>query len=308
MNSISDPSTGPNQHEIPRHYLRGFADSPGRTHIWVYTKGQPYSIGNEVNKRRNPLRQAIRSAGARHGTYRLVGVTGEQLDADRVITKQETFGIEVLRKLRDREPISVDDKIRFSIYIDLTRARVAAGRKHALPFVMKAIQSSFDLDRLLRKAAEEGRFALARKFDSRFPQNLDAIARELHLRGMVVRSQAIARQLAMMRWIFYTVDGDRFFPTTDNPAFFPPGLGLKQDNGFTVMPIDTQMILVVSNLMVDDRQYVPATPEQYTLWRNVILAGATERAFACRNDPAILGMLDSPQLPPPRSSPSPTQQ
>jgi hypothetical protein len=259
--------------------------------------------GNEVNKRRNPLRQAIRSAGARHGAYRLVALTGEQLDADPAITQQETLGVEVLRKLRDRESISVDDKTHFSNYIDLMRARVAAGRNHALPFVMRAIQSSFDLDRLLRKAAEEGRFDLARKFDSRFPQNIDALACELHLRGVAARSQAIARHISMMRWLFYTIDGDdRFFPTTDNPAFFPPGLGLKQDNGFVVMPIDTKMILFVSSLTVDDRQYVPATPEQYTLWRNVILAGATEKAFACRNDPAILGMLDNPQLPPPGSS------
>jgi Protein of unknown function (DUF4238) len=293
-----EPSPAPLQHITPRHYLKGFADSAARTHVWVYNKGQAYSTGNEVNPRRNPFRQAIRSAGTTRGAYSLVTLTGDRIDADPAITQQEEWGVTVLRKLRAREPISVDDKVRFSLYIDLMLHRVAARTAHALPLVRKAMRENLHLDWLQRKAADEGRFDLARMFDPRVPENVAAMERELVLRGMVRRSPTIVKQIAMMRWLFFTVDGDRFFPTTDNPAFWP-GLGLSKDNGFILMPIDSQMVLLVSNLAVDDRQYVPTTPVQYTLWRNVTLAGATEKAFACRNDPDILAMLDNPKLPTP---------
>jgi hypothetical protein len=289
------PSPAPVQHIIPKHYLKGFADSPERTHVWVYNKGLPYSTGNEIN-RRNPFRQAIKSAGAAPGIYRLVTLTGEQLDEDPTITKQEAWGVEVLRKLRARAPISAEDKVHFSFYIDLMRARVPAGMTHALPFVKKAMMN-FNWKLLRRLAAEEGRFGLARKFDPDVPEYVAAIEQDQLLRGVTVRSPGIVKQLAGMTWLFFTVDGDRFFPTTDNPAFFPPGLGLAMANGFIIMPIDSQMVLLVCNLSAADRQYVPASPEQYSLFRNLILAGATEKAYACRNEPEILDMLNNPRLP-----------
>lgn len=235
----SDPSPAPIQHIVPRHYLRGFADPSARTDVWVYTKGQAYSTGNEVNPRRNPFRQAIRSAGAARGAYTLRTLAGAQLDADPVITQQEGWGVEVLRKLRERAPISVDEKIHFSIYIDLMADRTPARAARALPFVRKAMQD-FPWYPLQRMAAEEGKFDLARKLDPRVPENVAAFEREQSLRGLMQRSQAIVKQIAMMRWLFFTLDGDQFFPTTDNPAYFPPGVGLAKDGGFILMPIDSQ--------------------------------------------------------------------
>jgi len=293
---MTGASPGPIQHVVPKHYLKGFADSPERTHVWVYNKGQAYSTGNEINKRRNPFRQAIRSAGAAPGVYRLVTLAGDHVDEDPTITKQEGWGVEVLQKLRAQAPISVQDKVRFSLYIDLMRDRVPARAIHALPFVREAMKN-YGWDLLQRKAAEEGRFALARKFDPRLPESVAALEQELLLRGVTQRSHVIVKQIARMRWLFFTVDGDRFFPTMDNPAFFPPGLGLAKDNGFMMMPIDSRMVLLACNVPGDDRQYIPATPAQYTLFRNVILAGATEKAYASRNDPDILDMLNSPRLP-----------
>lgn len=297
----SEPSPAPLQHIIPRHYLKGFADSSAPTRIWVYSKGQAYSTGNELNPRRNPFRQAIKSAAAARGAYSLITLTGDNIDADPAITKQEAWGVRVLKKLRARGPISVEDKFYFSLYIDLMRDRTPARTAHALPFVRKAIRENFDWELLQKKAADEGRFDLARKFDPRVPENVAAMEQELLLRGVVQRSERIVKQIAMMRWLFFTVDGDRFFPTTDNPAFWP-GLGLSNDNGFILMPIDSQMVLFICNQPGDDRQYIQATTEQYRLWRNVTLAGATDKAYACRNHPDILATLDKAQLPPPPTS------
>lgn len=295
QHGMTAASPAPMQHIIPRHYLEGFV-SPERTYLWVYNKGQVYSTGNEIN-RRNPFRQEIKSAGAAPGAYRLVTLAGDHLDADPTITKQEHWGVDVLHKLRARSPISVEDKIRFSLYIDLMRDRGAARMAHALPFVREAMKS-YNWGLLRRKAAEEGRFGLARKFNPDVPENVTAIEQEQLLRGITLRSRMIVEQIAKMQWLFFTVDGDRFFPTSDNPAFFPPGLGLAKDNGFMMMPIDSRMVLLVCNLpAAEDRQYLPATPAQYDLFRNVILAGATEKAYACRNEPDLLDMLNTPRLP-----------
>jgi hypothetical protein len=294
---MPDTPPGPRQHFIPRHYLKGFADSPERTHVWVYNKGQPYSAGNEINPQPNPFRKAIKKVAVARSTYQRITLAGESLDADPAITKQEKSGVEVFQKLRARTPISVEDKIRFSLYIDLMRARVPAGKTHALPFVKKAMQN-FNWDLLRRLAAEEGRFGLARKFDPDVPENVIAVLEEQLLRGVTQRSPEIVKQIAGMRWLFYTIEDDCFFPTTDNPAFFPPGLGLAKENGFMIMPIDSQMVLLVCNLPEEDRQYLPvATEQRYTVFRNLILAGATEKAYACRNDPDILDMLKNPRLP-----------
>ena len=293
----SEAAPAPNQHIIPRHYLKGFADSLERTHVWVYNKGQGYCAGSGMDQRRNPFKQAIRSAGAARGAYRHVSLAGDQVDVDPIITNQEGLGVKVLQKLRERVTIGLEDKVRFSLYIDLMRERVPAWAKHARQSVRTAMMKSFDWDMLQRKAAQEGRFGLARKLDRRLPESAAAVEQEMLLRGMTQRSQMIVKQIAVMKWLLFTVDGDRFFPTTDNPAFFPPGLGLTKHNGFIMMPIDSEMVLLVCNLPADDRQFVPATPEQYTLLRTLILAGATEKAYACRNEPEILATLNSPRLP-----------
>jgi uncharacterized protein DUF4238 len=293
----SDPAPLSLRHIIPKHYLRGFADGPAHSHLWVYNKGQAYSTGNVLN-RRNPFRQAIKTAGAERGAYSLVTLTGDRLDVDEIITKQEVWGVQVLQKLRARQPISVQDKVAFSLYLDLMRGRVPARDLNALQFVRRAMET-FDWDLLARRAAAEGRFDLAQRFDPRVPENVAAVERELLLRGASERSEMIVKQIAMMRWLFFQAAGEEFFPTTDNPAFHPPGLGLAKEHGFMLMPIDSKLLLFVSNTAGLDRQYVTVAPSQYTLFRNVILAGATARAYACRNEPEVLEMLNNPRLLPP---------
>ncbi len=295
--------TAPLQHTTPRQYLRGFAIPSEPSRIWVYTKGQAYSTGSS-NARRNPFRQAIRSAAAARGAYQLVTLTGDQFDADPAITKEELFGVEILQKLRAREPISLDDKTRFSRYVDLMRARTSAGTAHALPFILQAMTSTFNWDRLRRKADEEGRSELSRKLDPNNPESVNALAREMQLRGLTTQNHGIVEQLALMRWIFYTVDGDCFFPTTDNPAFFPPnGPGLATRDGAVLMPIDSQMVLLVCNEPGADRQYVPVTTGQYALFRHWILSGATEKVYASRSARDLLETLNSMALPRPAASP-----
>jgi hypothetical protein len=293
----SDPEQSPTRHVIPQHYLKAFRDPTKPRHVWVYTKGRPYSTGNEVH-RRNPFCQAIKRAAASRDVYKLITLTGEFLDVDPIISKQETLGLHVLRKLWAREPITLEDKAWFGVYIDLMHDRVPARDNMARPHVRKAMDA-MPIEMLARKAAEEGRFDLARRLDRRLRESMELIEKELLLKGLVVRSAAIVKQIVMMRWTFFTADGDRFFPTTDNPAFFSPNPGLKNEHGFVLMPIDSQMILFISNGPWSDPQYAPITEENYNMFRNVILSSATEKAYACRHDPEILAIMEKPQLPSP---------
>jgi hypothetical protein len=287
----------PNRHVVPQHYLKGFADPTALGRIWVYTKGQPYSTGNEINTRRNPVLRPIRKVSAVPGGYAMKTITGDPFDADPEISRQEQIGVDVLQNLRARANITLEEKTRFSYYIDLMRRRVSARDKMVLPHVKKA-RAGMDLDLLARKAAEEGRFDLARRFDPKSGEYMDMIEKELLLRGIVEPRYAIIEKVAMMRWTFFTVEGDRFFPTTDNPAFFSPQ-GLNNKYGFVLMPIDSQMILFISNGPWSEPQYAPITDENYNMFRNAILSSVTEKAYACRNDPEILAIMEKPQLPPP---------
>jgi len=261
----------------------------------VYNKGQSYSKGSRRNPQ-NPFLQAIKSAGAERGYYSTTTLTGERiLDGyDKKITEQETLGLAVLEQLRSRKPISLEEKIVFSIYIDLMMDRVPSRAIHAAQFVERAMQE-YPWDLLARKAAEEGRFDLAQKLDPSRPENVAALKRQLLLEGVVRRSQTIVKKVASMTWQFYFVGGRCVFPTTDNPAFHPLALGLNKNEGFIMMPIDSQLTLLISNMAAPDRAYLPATTKQYHLFRNTILSGATSRAYACRKDRSILARLNKPR-------------
>jgi len=280
-----------NQHFVPQHYLKGFADSCERTHLWVYNKGWPYSKGTKSN-RRNPFRQAIRSAGARRDIYSLTTIDGRRVqDAyEKTIARQEEIGLPILRKLRARESLSLADKVAFSVYIDLMMDRVPAMAVNAAPFIRSAMKE-YSWDLLRRKSAEEGLFSVARRFDPDLTESVEAVERQLLLEGIVQRSPTIVKQLASMTWQLFLAGGDRVFPTTDNPAFRPKQLGLGKENGFLVMPIDSRLALLISNVVTPDCSYTPATTKQFNLLVGVVLSGATAQAYACRSERSILRRL-----------------
>jgi hypothetical protein len=284
------------QHFVPQHYLRGFADSKQKTHVWVYNKGQAYSEGNG-GTRVNPFRQGIKKAGAEPGFYSVTTIEGEEIPDryEKAIARQEERGVEVLKKLRNRKPISTTEKVVFSIYIDLMMARVPARAVRTQQSISRAMED-YPWNLLATKAADEGRFGLARKFDPNRSESVAAIERELLLERVLRRSEAIVKKIASMSWLFFLVAGDCLFPTTDNPAFRPLDLGLERDNGFIVMPIDSKMTLLISNVAAPDRACVPATSAQYNLLRDTILSGAMEHAYACVKDGAILEGLSNPRF------------
>src|SRR5262245_5662581 len=151
-------------HFVPRHYLKGFTDSTHGTSVWVYRKGQSYTHGGR-GRPRNPTLTAVKSAGAVKDYYAMETVEGQRIYEayeDR-IGRQEEIGIPILRKMRRREALTLSDKVAFSFYIDLMMDRVPDRAKRAAPLIKKAL-SAFPYEMLARKAADEGRFALARRF------------------------------------------------------------------------------------------------------------------------------------------------
>jgi len=217
-------------HYVPKFYLRGFAKSDRfavfdkEARRWFHT--QPKSVANEV------------------------GLWPDELETF-VTESIEEPAKDVIDRLRNKGPISEDERHRLARYITFLWKRVPAGRervRESTPTVADQIKYELDtaLDNLVR--IDGTATELVEKRRAEIASYIDKIKLErptsLWHGSLTVESGLDAgRGGAAMKWMILHTSGPRYF-ASDNPVFFFKSDGVGNVTSELTLPLSSSASLV----------------------------------------------------------------
>jgi len=279
-------------HFLPRYYLNGFSEKAAGHFIWEYRRGLPFHPGH-VREKHNPCKVGTRrQAGVVENFYAFKDIEGEVRleDVENALEKLEKPIVEVMDKVRCQRRLDVQEKSTLAEYVFLIRQRVHSRAKRASDLMERAM-AGFNWDLLQRKAAEEGRFDLARRLAFDRGSMVEDMRRELLVRGTLFRLTNVIAALAAMTWQFVVTDRDRIFVTSDDPVFFPEDLGLNKERSFLLFPVSSHVALVASWIQGDDLAFYHAPEDLIASINGVTLQRAQTYAYGARSEPWIAAGL-----------------
>ena len=223
-------------HSVPQKYLRGFTAPWCPNALWQFDKKalsyskQPVSIAKIAQQRS------------------FYDANTERLLNDLV----ERPGNRVLDKLRSGNlSLKDEDRIHLSVYIATMLKRVPHHRAKGAamaPGVLRKVTSELREQICAYAHAGEISIEVARKrlaetdaaeakFSSEMPDNV---------RGQIRSpwpTKAMIKLVYGMHWRFVCADGDDYFVTTDNPAFFFECYGLGTENSEFTFPVSCSLAI-----------------------------------------------------------------
>jgi len=223
-------------HYVPQYYLSGFAN-PANT-ICAYEKGS----------------QRVFCAGTR----RVATETGYYSDEIEHYLANTVEGPanSVIKKIRERQIITVRDKIDLSKYMVVMLKRVPRGKERIeekSPDVLEGLLDDLDeqLTELLNrypdiahlKQKKEELNQLRKKIETD-PDYKNDLVKDGWLKllppDMTPKS---VKALSLMIWRFLTFDRESVFLTSDNPVFFFTNIGIGNEHSEVTFPISSNVVL-----------------------------------------------------------------
>ena len=220
-------------HYVPKHYLKGFTENADGKRVWVYPLGsdEPFAAGLD----------------------RVANETGFYTqDVESFLSEEvENPAIQVIDKLRAREEINSEEKLRLATYMAVMLKRVPKHRERVAQRVPSVSKSVFgEVDRQLSAIAESHPLKAAhiarlrretedirKRYESQLPDNLwQEMTRP-------TISQQIVDVLSSMIWRFFISTGTSGFLTSDNPVFFFEQFGMNRPESEVSFPISTELTL-----------------------------------------------------------------
>lgn len=218
-------------HYIPKFYLGGFASSVQKL-IWVYDK---------VEKRK--YRTQIKNVANENAFY---PPSVEKYLANFVEGPANT----VIRKIRDRVPITIDDKHILTEYMAVMVKRVPEGiervKKH-IPGIVKKIADELNQELTILATTNTLNGEVTEKHKTKIDKILSNYSqdppREIWLDNIPPeRSPRVVKAIKAMSWKFLFCD-DPVFLTCDNPVFFFTSIGVGQPRSEITFPISSNVVL-----------------------------------------------------------------
>ena len=223
-------------HYVPQKYLRAFTGPSCPNALWQFDK-------KALSYSKQPV--SIAKIAQQSSFY---GANTEQLLNELV----EGPGNRVLDKLRSGNlSIKDEDRIHLSVYIATMLKRVPYHRAKGAaiaPGVLREV--THELREQIRAYANAGRIpteiarkrlaetdAAEAKFSSEMPDNVREQMRSPW------PAKGIIRLVHGMHWRFVCADGDDYFVTTDNPAFFFECYGLGTENSEFTFPVSSSLAI-----------------------------------------------------------------
>jgi hypothetical protein len=219
-------------HYVPQYYLKGFSKDEGKT-IWVYDKHSSQKFSTQVKS--------------------VANITGFYTPGIEkyLSNKVESQANAVLRKIRDYNKITDDDKKVLSEYIVVMMKRVPQSQervKNRMPSVAKEVSQKFD--NILRIAAsrqpekalliEERRAEIQKYIDKYSKEQL----KDIWLDNIPAKmSPRAVTAISNMTWIFLTFDQHLAFLTSDNPVFYFTNMGIGKPESEISFPISSHIAL-----------------------------------------------------------------
>ena len=219
-------------HYVPKYYLKGFSKDEGNT-IWVYDKQDSRKFSTQVRSIAN-----------------ITGFYTSKIE-EYLSNKVESPANAVLRKIRDRNKITVDDKKVLSTYMVVMLKRVPQSKervKKYVPSVAKEVSQKFD--NILRIAAsiQPGRAALIKERRAEIQKYIEKYSKE-QLKDIWLdnipagMSPRVVKAISSMTWIFLTFDQHPAFLTSDNPVFYFTDIGIGNPKSEISFPISSHVAL-----------------------------------------------------------------
>lgn len=233
-------------HYVPQYYLRGFSPDFGRT-IWVYDKQELSKFQTQVKS-----------------TANICGLYTPELE--KYLSKEiEGPANLVLKKIRNREPLTPIEKITLSRYIAVMWKRVPEGKnrlKERAPGISADLREALHrkLDEFVAKnPSKEG---LARQRKAEIDEILYRYSQEpppdiWHQIIPAERTPRIIAAIATMTWRFLTFDEKAAFMTGDNPVFYFSHLGIGRAESELSFPISSYMTLWATRRLDLPEGYFP---------------------------------------------------
>lgn len=219
-------------HYVPQYYLKGFV-LPGHNHIWVYEKNNDYKFSS------NPKNIA------QENNFYTPEI--EQYLAGKI----EAPANEVLLKIRQKQPITESDKLIMTKYMVVMMKRVPENKlflKERAPEVAQSLQKRWDQE-LTQFVLEEPELeVIAESYRSKIADLLGKFAKDppkdVWLENLPPnRTPQIVEALSQMIWRFLVFDDAPVFFTSDNPVFYPKGIGIGRLESEVIFPISSHIIL-----------------------------------------------------------------
>lgn len=242
-------------HYIPKYYLNGYADLSSGL-LWVYERGS---------------QQAFPA-----GTKRIANETSYYSEeVERYLANEiENPGNVVLRKIRDRQRITEEDKIALSKYmivmlkrVPQAKERIAERAPEVLASILNGLENELselvgkypDLEHLQRKKVKVEDLRSKAETDTKFKSDL---LRDTWLKNIPPRTPRSVQALISMTWQFLVHDRAPIFLTSDNPVFFFGDIGIGHKQSEVTFPISGNIALLATWRQNLKEDYVRAK-EQY---------------------------------------------
>lgn len=237
------------QHYLPKSYLYGFSDNSET--IWVY------------DKKLNTLKELSPEVfGGENHFYTIRDKDGEQdTSIEDMFVEVDGVYMSILRKIRNQEQLSREDRKEFSLILVLFMNRTPSFKKLSedmLNEIMKKYMNVYaqhkdafysklrDLGVKEEDLEETRKFTLEGEYDI-FP------SRNYTIEQMVKLSLDIAPMFNMFKWTIGKVPNETSFMTTDNPISLIPseehslnpfqGVGLLTEGVTVHFPLDKDLLL-----------------------------------------------------------------
>lgn len=223
-------------HYVPQEYLKGFqtADEPGL--IWMYDK-----------ELRRFVKAAITAVAQQADYY--------DQEAERELSRSVEGPAHItLGKVRRRERLSGDDRLRLALYVGTMIMRVPARRRRAWELVPSALEDSMNEVRALindwAQRTDADQPLVARRLTE-----VDAVQEKLYLEPPSsvtdqIRSpwpsERVLGCVYNMTWRIVSTDRRNCFLTSDNPASFFEGYGLGSAEAELTFPLSSDLALLAN--------------------------------------------------------------
>ena len=267
-------------HYVPRYYLKGFSQNDGKT-IYVYDKTDHRCFGTQVKSIANET-----------------NYYSPQVEAYLANTIEAPAN-DVLKKIRDRVKISINEKQILSAYMTCMIKRVPKGKeklKEIAPRSAETVRQKIDilLNEAISKQPNRNKFIEKRREE--IGEIIDRYAKdppkEIWLTNMPPeKSPRVFAALSSMTWCFLTFDEYSAFLTSDNPLFFFADIGIGKPESEVTFPISSNIALWATWRSDLQEGYFPTNSQVIKELNRRTCSIATRYAFHSQKQDWILSLL-----------------
>lgn len=219
-------------HYVPQYYLKGFSQNNGKN-IWAYDKFEGTKFSTQV-----------KSIGNKTKFY---SDEVEQYLANTI----ENPANEVLKKIRNHEEITNDEKETIAEYMAVMYKRVPKGKERLKKLTPSICENlSREISEELQKLAliHPDKSHIAKKRISEIREILDRYSKDPPKKIWLdnippERSPKIVAALIQMTWRFMECDDTIGFITSDNPLFYFTSIGVGKPESEVTFPISKDIVL-----------------------------------------------------------------